>query len=111
MAAARRTEERQDALVEIRGNQEARASRAVWRLALHPQPLRVARAVEQGQEPPVVRMRESAELPPLQVEPPHLRPPAPLASIPVAEIEDQPALAECRRDVDHVEDLASLTPA
>ena len=109
-AAPRAAHERHHALVEIRRHQVPMSDGPVRRVAVHPQPLRVARASEQGEDLSVHRIGQRRELAPADVEPSKLSPPAPLPGVAVADVEDEAVLAERRRDIHYVQDLACRGP-
>ena len=83
---------------------------AVARVAVEPQAIRIAGAAEQGQDLAVRRLRERGELRAPEAEPAELGEAAALARIAREHLEDERALGNRRRGVDHVEDLSPRRP-
>ena len=103
-------EERHQVAVEVRWDEVAMAHGAVARVAVEPQAIRIAGAAEQGQDLAVRRLRERGELRAPEAEPAELGEAAALARIAREHLEDQRALGNRRRGVDHVEDLSARRP-
>ena len=103
-------EERHQVAVEVRWDEVAMAHGAVARVAVEPQAIRIAGAAEQGQDLAVRRLRERGELRAPEAEPAELGEAAALARIAREHLEDERALGNRRRGVDHVEDLSPRRP-
>src|SRR4029077_9980467 len=84
-----------------RGDEVAMAHGAVARVAVEPQPIRIAGAAEQGQDLAVRRLGERGELRAPEAEPAELGEAAALARIAGEHLEDERALGNRRRGVDH----------
>ena len=110
MAAARATRQRQDGLVEVGGDQVAVRDGAIGGVRVHPQPIRVARAPEQGEELAIDGIRDGPKVIAPDGEPPDLGEAAPLARIAVGDLEREAVLPDGGGDVHHVEDLAPGRP-
>ena len=108
--APRSAEERHQAAVEVRRDEVAMAHGAVARVAVEPQAIRIAGAAEQGQDLAVRRLRERGELGAPEAESAELGEAAALARIAGEHLEDERALGNRRRGVDHVEDLSARRP-
>ena len=96
--------------MEVRRDEVAMAHGAVARVAVEPQAIRIAGAAEQGQDLAVRRLRERGELRAPEAEPAELGEAAALARIAREYLEDERALGNRRRGVDHVEDLSPRRP-